>query len=196
MVDAAHRARRPTCRRSRSSVEPRQAARRYGLKPGDVRRAAAALVAGEEVGDIFRGGKAYDVQRLEHARRPGSSLDDMRNLPIDTPAAAASGSATSPTCELAPTPNVIKHEDASRRIDVGANVAGRDLGSVARDLERRLDDGQLPARATTRRCSASTPSGRPRRTACCSSASARAVGDLPPAAGGVRQLAAGHAGAS
>ena len=37
------------------------AAARYGLKPGDVRRAAATLVAGEEVGDIFRDGKAYDV---------------------------------------------------------------------------------------------------------------------------------------
>ncbi len=28
-------------------------ARRYGLKPGDVRRASATLMAGEEVGDIF-----------------------------------------------------------------------------------------------------------------------------------------------
>ena len=38
------------------------AAQRYGLKPGDVRRAAAWLMAGEEAGDIFVGGKAYDVQ--------------------------------------------------------------------------------------------------------------------------------------
>ena len=37
------------------------AAQRYGLKPGDVRRAAATLMEGEEVGDIFRGGRAYDV---------------------------------------------------------------------------------------------------------------------------------------
>jgi Cu/Ag efflux pump CusA len=37
-------------------------AQSYGLKPGDVRRAAATLVAGEEVGDVYRGGKAYDVQ--------------------------------------------------------------------------------------------------------------------------------------
>ena len=57
-----------TCRRSRSRSTS-AAAQRYGLKPGDVRRAAATLMAGEEVGDIFRDGKAYDVQRLEHARR-------------------------------------------------------------------------------------------------------------------------------
>src|SRR6266567_2712996 len=36
-------------------------AEKYGLKPGDVRRDAATLVAGEEVGDIFRAGRAYDV---------------------------------------------------------------------------------------------------------------------------------------
>src|SRR5215211_5029088 len=37
------------------------AAERYGLKPGDVRRAGAVLVSSEEVGDIFRGARAYDV---------------------------------------------------------------------------------------------------------------------------------------
>ena len=37
------------------------AAQDYGIKPGDVRRQASTLVASEEVGDIFRGGKAYDV---------------------------------------------------------------------------------------------------------------------------------------
>ena len=29
------------------------AAQRYGLKPGDVRRASGVLVASEEVGDLF-----------------------------------------------------------------------------------------------------------------------------------------------
>ncbi|HSB00177.1 MAG TPA: efflux RND transporter permease subunit, partial [Anaerolineales bacterium] len=38
-----------------------EAARRYGIKPGDVRRASATLLSGEEVGDLFRDGKAYDV---------------------------------------------------------------------------------------------------------------------------------------
>jgi len=31
-----------------------------------------------------------------------------------------------------PTPNVIEHEDISRRIDVGGNVRGRDLRAVLR----------------------------------------------------------------
>ena len=58
------RTRTPTSRRTsrrsrwRSTLDK---AEKYGLKPGDVRRAAATLVAGEEVGDIFRAGRAYDV---------------------------------------------------------------------------------------------------------------------------------------
>src|SRR5204863_1398197 len=37
------------------------AAHHVGLKPGDIRRAAATLVSGSEVTDIRRDGKAYDV---------------------------------------------------------------------------------------------------------------------------------------
>ena len=35
-----------------------EAARRYGIKPGDVRRAAATLIAGTEVADVFKNGRA------------------------------------------------------------------------------------------------------------------------------------------
>ena len=43
------------------------AGQRYGLKPGDIRRAAATMLASEEVGDIFRDGKCLRRARLEHA---------------------------------------------------------------------------------------------------------------------------------
>ena len=45
-------------------------AAQYGLKPGDVRRAAAVMVASEEVGDIFRGGPGLRRRGLERARGP------------------------------------------------------------------------------------------------------------------------------
>ena len=56
----------------------------YGIKPGDVRRAAATIMAGEEVGDIFRDNKTYDVQvwSIPSAR---ASVDDIRNVLVDTP---------------------------------------------------------------------------------------------------------------
>jgi Cu/Ag efflux pump CusA len=37
---------------------------------------------------------------------------------------------------MVPTPNEISRENASRKLDITANVRGRDLGSVARDVER------------------------------------------------------------
>ncbi len=53
------------------------AAERHGVKPGDVRRIASAYMAGEEVGDVFVSGKAYDIQvwsvpeaRCQPHRRP------------------------------------------------------------------------------------------------------------------------------
>ena len=52
-------------------------AQRYGLKPGDVRRASATLMAGEEVGDIFIGGRTYDVQ-VWTAPASRHSVDSVR----------------------------------------------------------------------------------------------------------------------
>jgi Cu/Ag efflux pump CusA len=39
---------------------------------------------------------------------------------------------------MIPAPNVIQHENTSRRIDVSANVKDRDLGSVAREIESKV----------------------------------------------------------
>ncbi|WP_325002519.1 efflux RND transporter permease subunit [Intrasporangium sp.] len=114
------------------------AAEGHGLKPGDVRRAASQLLAGEEAGDIFAGGKAHDVQvwSTPQTRR---NLTDVQNLLIDTPRGGRVRLREVADVEVVPVPNVIHHDDLSRSIDVGANIDGsRDLGSVVADLETRL----------------------------------------------------------
>jgi len=45
---------------------------------------------------------------------------------------------------IAPTPNEITREGGSRRIDVTANVSGRDLGAVARDMQEAIANVQVP----------------------------------------------------
>jgi len=45
---------------------------------------------------------------------------------------------------IVPTPNVIKREGESRRIDVQAGVEGRDLASVAREVQRTLETIKFP----------------------------------------------------
>jgi Cu/Ag efflux pump CusA len=118
-------------------------ARQYGLKPGDVRRAASTLVAGEEVGDIFRGGKAYDVM-VWSTPQTRNSTTAMSNLLIDTPSGQKVRLSDVADVEVKPIPNVIERQADSRRIDVGANVSGRDLGSVVDDVRDRLENISYP----------------------------------------------------
>ena len=125
------------------------AAQRYGLKPGDVRRAASTLVNGEEVGDIFRDGKAYDIPVWSP---PGDrdSIDDIRNLKLDTPSGEVVRLADVASVQLKPAPNVVKHENLYRKIDVEADLSGeRDLGSVVHEVEQALDKVEIPREYTT-----------------------------------------------
>ena len=118
-------------------------AQQYGLTPGQVRRAAASYVNGIEVGDIFRDGKVLDV-RVRGTPETRHSLTSVRDLLIDTPDGGHVRLADLADVRIVPTPNVIKREAVSRRIDVGANVRDRDLGAVAREVEQRLATIDFP----------------------------------------------------
>src|SRR3972149_1952279 len=54
------------------------------------------------------------------------------------------GGASVPGVRVAPTPNVVEHENLKRRLDARANVRGRDLGSVVADVVRRLQEVEFP----------------------------------------------------
>ena len=119
------------------------AAQRYGLKPGDVRRASATLVAGEEVGDIFNGGRTYDVQ-VWTSREWRHSLTSLQNMLIDTPTGDRVRLSEVADVTIRPSPNSIPRENGSRRMDVHSNVKGRALEAVALDVQSRLDKIDLP----------------------------------------------------
>ena len=118
-------------------------AQRYGVKPGDVRRATATMIESEEVGDIFRGGRAYDVH-VWSTPETRNSLTSLRELPLDTPDGGHVLLGDVAHLRVTPTPNVVHHEGTSRSIDVVAGVEGRDLGSVAGSVERRLQTITFP----------------------------------------------------
>jgi CzcA family heavy metal efflux pump len=119
-------------------------AQSYGLKPGDVRRAAATMVAGEEVGDVYRGGKAYDVQ-VWSPPEVRSDISSIRNLPIDTPSGQKILLSDVASVQVKPTPNVIQRDAHSRRIDIQANVKEGTLGTVVAAMEEGLKKVELPA---------------------------------------------------
>ncbi|WP_196279443.1 efflux RND transporter permease subunit [Catellatospora vulcania] len=118
-------------------------AQQLGIKPGDVRRAAATLMAGEEVGDVFRDGKAYDVQ-VWSTPETRANVTAIRQLPIDVPAGGTVPLSEVADVRIAATPNQIEHDGTLRKIDVTANVQGRDLGSVVGELDEKMAGIEFP----------------------------------------------------
>jgi Cu/Ag efflux pump CusA len=118
-------------------------AREVGLTPGEIRRQTSAMIASEEVSDIFAGGRAYDVHvtAIPSAR---DSVTDVENMQLDTPSGRRVRLKDVATVSMGPTPNAIERANQSRRIDVGANVAGRPLNEVVDDVEKRLEGVTFP----------------------------------------------------
>ncbi|MEO1415695.1 MAG: efflux RND transporter permease subunit [Bacteroidota bacterium] len=120
-----------------------QKAKAYKLKPGDVRRATSFLVSGIEVGDIFREGKAYDVN-VWSTPETRASLSDIENIHIDLPDGGYIKLKDVAEVKIVPTPNVIERENLTRKLDVGANIRGRDLGAVVADVKEALKRVAFP----------------------------------------------------
>jgi CzcA family heavy metal efflux pump len=118
-------------------------AEQYGIKPGDVRRAAATLVAGTEVSDIHKDNYVYEVQ-MWSTPETRHSLTSIRELLIDTPLGGKVPLGDLADVRIVSTPNAIERENLYRRIEVEANVRGRDLGSVVREVERGLEQVEWP----------------------------------------------------
>jgi len=120
-----------------------EAAQRYGIKPGDVRRAAATIIAGNEVGDVFYGDRAYDVQvwGTPNTRQSAASVGELL---IDAPGGDHVQLKDVADITIKPSPNIITRENFRRRIDVGLNARSRDLASVVGDVKKRLAGIQFP----------------------------------------------------
>ncbi len=115
----------------------------HGLKPGDVRRAAATMYAGLNVGFLFEEQKMYDVV-VWGTPALRNSVSDIRNLLLDTPRGGHVRLGEVADVRIASTPTVIHHEALQNRIDVVAGVRGRDLSAVVEAVENRLDKVQFP----------------------------------------------------
>lgn len=119
------------------------AAQRYGVKPGEIRRAAATLVSGIAVGSLFEHQKMFDVL-VWGTPETRHSLTAIRELLIDTADGGHARLQDVAKVRIVAAPTSIKREGASRRLDVDFTVSGRERGSVALDVERRLKQVEFP----------------------------------------------------
>ena len=114
-----------------------EVAQRLGVTPGDVRNAAATLVQGKKVGEIYQDQQITDVV-VRGVDRLRSDLQSLQSIRIDGASGVSVPLRDVADVSIIPSPNSIQREGASRRIDVTMNVRGNDLGSVAQAIEREV----------------------------------------------------------
>ncbi|MGH3345294.1 MAG: efflux RND transporter permease subunit [Carbonactinosporaceae bacterium] len=119
------------------------AAEQRGIKPGDVRRAAAVLLSGVGVGALFDEQKVFDVV-VWGKPEIRESLTSVRQLLIDKPDGGHVRLDEVADVRVAANPTAINREGVSRYVDVVASVEGRDLGSVKSQVDSELKNLSLP----------------------------------------------------
>jgi CzcA family heavy metal efflux pump len=114
-----------------------KAAAQFGLTAGEVRRAATILMNGIKVGEFYEDQNIFDVV-VWGVPQVRSNIDSLRSLKIETPTGGLIPLEEVADVYVSPTPNQITRESASRYTEVTCNIRGRDLGSVAREIESKV----------------------------------------------------------
>ncbi len=118
-------------------------AQSYGIKPGDVRRTAAILLSGVQVGSLFEEQKVFDVV-VWSTPETRTSISSISEMLIDTPSGKQVRLGDIADVSIVAVPNIIEHDAVKQYLDVKAMVAGRDPRAVASEIRGRLDKMQLP----------------------------------------------------
>lgn len=118
----------------------RDEAAKYNLNPGEVTSLLEAAFNGEEVAQVLEETKLYDVffQFDEESR---GTLEKMQNTVLKTMPTGQKVLLRDVADVYETTgPNEINRENSQRRIVISANVSGRDLGSLIRDVQKKVKE--------------------------------------------------------
>ena len=119
------------------------AAKRYGLKPGDVRRESTSLVSGILVGNLFEEQKVFDVIVWGNPETR-HSITSLENLLISTPKMGSVPLKNVADIRIVSAPTNIKRESVIRYIDVSAKIDGGDYASVTKGIDGAIKQVDFP----------------------------------------------------
>ncbi len=116
----------------------------YGLNIEEVNDVLSTAFAGKSAGQVFENERHFDlVVRLDSLHR--THIDDVRNLMISTPAGTQIPLSQVADIGYKLGPAQISREEGKRRIVIGFNVKDRDVESVVKDIQAKLDHMKLPS---------------------------------------------------
>jgi HAE1 family hydrophobic/amphiphilic exporter-1 len=114
-----------------------------GLTVRDVTEVIETAVAGSKAGEYRVQGNSYRILvQLEDAEK--RSLDEILDLTLRTPDGEQVALRNLVDTRAGSGPVTVERKDQQRLVTVTANVAGRDLGSVAGDVQSRLEEIPRP----------------------------------------------------
>ncbi|EGD60794.1 heavy metal efflux pump CzcA [Novosphingobium nitrogenifigens DSM 19370] len=116
----------------------RAAVARFGLNVADVNDLIETAVGGKAATEIFEGERRFPaVVRLPADKR--ANVQAIADLLVPTPGGAAVRLADIAHISVVDGPAQISREMGKRRIVVGMNVKGRDLGGFVAELQKKVD---------------------------------------------------------
>ncbi|MCF8715155.1 CusA/CzcA family heavy metal efflux RND transporter [Joostella atrarenae] len=111
----------------------------YGLNIEKLNQYVSTAFAGGVAGEIFEGEKRYElVVRFDAKNR--QSINDLKNLLIDLPNGSQIPISEVADISFRPGPMQISRDNTFRRTYVGINARGRDVESVVKDIQKKLDE--------------------------------------------------------
>ncbi|MGI1986438.1 efflux RND transporter permease subunit [Shewanella glacialipiscicola] len=117
---------------------------RYGISVDQVMSLVSQGIGGASAGQVIDGNARYDIN-LRLAAEFRQSPDAIKDLLLSGTNGATVRLEEIATVEVEMAPPNIRRDDVQRRVVVQANVAGRDMGSVVKDIYALVPQIDLPA---------------------------------------------------
>jgi len=115
----------------------RLAAARYGVTPFELAENLEVALGGHTVSQVLQGQQTFDLV-VWYSPEARNDLTVIQSTLISTPSGQRIPLSQLARVQRGEGPNTINRENVSRRIVIQANVSGRDLDGVVRDLQGRL----------------------------------------------------------
>lgn len=110
----------------------------YGLNVGDLNTIIRTGFAGEKTGVVYEGERRFDIV-LRLAEDSRKDISNLKTLYITLPSGNQIPLEQVADIDYEPGPMQISRENGKRRIVVGFNVRGRDVESVVKEIQGKLD---------------------------------------------------------
>ncbi len=110
----------------------------YGVNVTKLNQIIRTAFAGEKAGIIYEGEKRFDlVARLDSSNR--TDIKNLQNLYINLPNGMQVTLSELATISYREAPMQISRDNAKRRITIGINARGRDVESIVKDIQLRIE---------------------------------------------------------